>query len=498
MRRIFAIAVVAASAIAALVVGVGASDDSGSYEVRAIFDNVSGAVEGEDVKIAGARVGAIKELDVTEDKKAVVVFEVEEDGFAPFHADARCTIRPQSLIGEKFVECDPGTPAAAPLEEVPEGEEGSGQAMLPLERTSSPVDLDLINNIMRLPYRTRLALLINEFGTALAGRGSDLNEVIHRANPALRETDEVLKILASQNRTLARLAVEGDQALGPLARERESIGDFIVEANETAQASAERRGDLATSFEKLPRFLSELKPTMEDLGALSDEMTPVIRDLGDAAPALNRFILALGPFSRQSVPSLDSLGEAVEVGGPALVDAEPLFVDLRDFGVDADPVSRNLSRLLTSFDETGGIERLMDYIFFQVTAINGFDSLSHYLRAGLIASTSCSFFATSVAFGCEATFGEAEVAGASGADASAAKRAEIEARIADAPPRESAPPIERTLGDRIQQIITQADPEIEEQREAEIERVQDGAENGPADPNGDPQPFLDYLLGNDE
>jgi ABC-type transporter Mla subunit MlaD len=495
MRRIFAIATVMASAAAALVLGVGASDDDGAgYEVRAIFDNVSGAVEGEDVKIAGARVGAIKELDVTPDKKAVVVLEIEEPGFAPFRADAHCTIRPQSLIGEKFVECDPGRSDQPELEEVPEGEDGAGQAMLPLERTSSPVDLDLINNIMRLPYRERLALLINEFGTALAGRGRELNEVIHRANPALRETDEVLKILASQNRTLARLAVDGDQALAPLARERASVGRFIVEANETAQASAERRGELSETFAKLPRFLSELKPTMEDLGALSDEMTPVISDLGDAAPALNRFILALGPFSRQSVPSLDSLGEAVEVGGPALVDTEPLLEDLRDFGVDANPVSRNLNRLLKSFDETGGIERLMDYIFFQVTAINGFDSLSHYLRAGLIASTSCSFYATSVAFGCESTFGEAEVAGA----AANPQRDSIAARVADKPAPESAPPIERTLADRVREIISRADPVLEEQREEEIGRIREGAENGPTRPEEDPEPFLDYLMGNDE
>src|SRR5918992_6358854 len=142
MRRIFAIAVVTASAAAALILGVGASDDAGvGYEIRAIFDNVSGAVEGEDVKVAGARVGAIKELDVTADKKAVVVLEIEEPGFAPFHADARCTIRPQSLIGEKFVECDPGRPDQPELELVPDGQEGEGQAMLPIERTSSPVDL---------------------------------------------------------------------------------------------------------------------------------------------------------------------------------------------------------------------------------------------------------------------------------------------------------------------------------------------------------------------
>ena len=497
MRRIFAIAVVAASAIVALVLGVGASDDSGAgYEVRAIFDNVSGAVEGEDVKVAGARVGAIKELDVTPEKKAVVVFEIEEPGFAPFHADAHCTIRPQSLIGEKFVECDPGSSDAPELDDVPDGEDGAGEAMLPLERTSSPVDLDLINDIMRLPYRSRLALLINEFGTALAGRGSDLNAVIHRANPALRETDKVLKILAGQKRTLAQLAVNGDRALGPLARERAHVGNFIVKANETAQATAERRGELGESIAKLPRTLSELKPTMEDLGALSDEMTPVISDLGDAAPGLNRFILALGPFSRQSEPALKSLGDAVDVGGPALVDTAPLFDDLRDFGVDANPVSRNLNRLLKSFDETGGIERLMDYIFFQTTAINGFDSLSHYLRAGLIAAAGCVPYATSITFGCESTFGEAEVEGASAGTSTAS--AKIESHIADRPAPASAPPIKRTLADRIKEILSLGDPDLEAQRKAQIDSIREGVQNGPQGPYGDPKPFLDYMLGNDE
>ena len=497
MRRIFAMGVVSACAIAALVIGTGASDSGGAaYEVRAIFDNVSGAVEGEDVKIAGARVGSIKELDVTQDKKAVVVLEIEEDGFDPFHADARCTIRPQSLIGEKFVECDPGRAEEPELEEVPEGEEGAGQAMLPIERTSSPVDIDLINNIMRLPYRQRLALLINEFGTALAGRGAELNEVIRRANPALRETDRVLKILADQNRTLAKLAVDSDTALEPLARERAKIADFIVQADETAQASAERRVQLSQTFERLPRFLAELKPTMKDLGTLSDEMTPVIADLGDAAPDLNRFILALGPFSRQSVPSLDSLGEALEVGGPALKDTEPLLEDLTDFGKDAAPVSRNLDRLLTSFDKTGGIERLMDYIFFQVTAINGFDSLSHYLRAGLIASTSCSFYSTSVAFGCEATFGEAEVAGASSRRASG----KIESHIPDSSLRRTdATEGVGSMSQTLERITQLEDPAAVEQREAELGRVREGVRNGPQGPyEGPKEPFLDYLLGNDE
>src|SRR5687768_1833741 len=365
MRRIFAIAVVTASAAVALVLGVGASDESGEgYEVRAIFDNVSGAVEGEDVKVAGARVGAIKELDVTEEKKAVVVLAIEEAGFSPFHADARCTIRPQSLIGEKFVECDPGRPDAPELEEVPDGEEGSGQAMLPIERTSSPVDIDLINNIMRLPYRSRLAILINEFGTGLAGRGEELNEVIHRANPALRETDRVLAILAEQNRTLARLARDSDQALGPLARERERLGHWIAVANETGQASAERSPDIRRGINRLPAFLRELRPLMADLEALADQGTPLLADLKSAAPEMDRLIKGLGTLSEAGRESFPSLGDALERGRPALIRARPLIRDLGRLGREAGPATESLDELTASLEETGGIERINDFLYY--------------------------------------------------------------------------------------------------------------------------------------
>ena len=77
-----------------------------------------------------------------------------------------------------------------------ESGDGEGEQLLPVANTSSPVDLDLLNDILRLPYRERFAILLSEFGTGLAGRGEELNEVIHRANPALRETDKLLAVLA--------------------------------------------------------------------------------------------------------------------------------------------------------------------------------------------------------------------------------------------------------------------------------------------------------------
>ena len=63
-------------------------------------------------------------------------------------------MRPQSLIGEKFVECEPTQARAAGAEPPPKLEQiksgpGKGQYLLPVENTSKAVDLDLINNIMR-------------------------------------------------------------------------------------------------------------------------------------------------------------------------------------------------------------------------------------------------------------------------------------------------------------------------------------------------------------
>ena len=301
MRRIATVLLIAVGLPALIVFGTGAGSDGGSgYEVRAIFDNASYIVKGEDVKVAGAVVGSIKSLDVTKDKRAALTLVIDKAGFTPFHQGARCTIRPQSLIGEKFVECSPGPDSGDPLPKIEDGP-GKGEHLLPVDHTSSPVDIDLLNDTLRLPFRQRLALVINEFGTALAGRGKELNEAIHRSNPALRETDRVLAILAEQNRTLANLATESDRALAPLAARRKSVSGFINNANRTAQATAERRADIQRTFERLPSYLRELRPVLTDLESVSNEFTPVLADLHRASPDLARFVGDLGPFSNASI-----------------------------------------------------------------------------------------------------------------------------------------------------------------------------------------------------
>jgi virulence factor Mce-like protein len=421
VKRLLATACVLVAATTLVVFATGASNDGGTYRVRAIFMSAFSVIPGEDVKIAGVKVGKIESLDVTPDHKAAIVLRIDRPGFEDFRSDAECTIRPQSLIGERFVECTPTQPRpenaqpAPKLRKIEKGP-GKGEYLLPVDRTSKPVDLDLVNNTLRLPYRERLAIILNELGTGVAGRGGDLRQAVINADPALKETDKVLALLADQNRVLANLARNGDTILAPLARDRAKVADFVSQANTTSQATAERSSALEQNIAKLPAFLRELKPTMEDLGGLSDQMTPVLTDLGQQAPAINRFIKQLGPFSQAGIPALQSLGDAADVGGPALTKSKPIITDVGQLASSAKPLTNNLAALLTSLKDTGGIERLMDYLFYQVAAINGFDADGHYLRAGLILNA-CSQYAIASSPDCLATFPNAGSSSARAASA---------------------------------------------------------------------------------
>jgi virulence factor Mce-like protein len=453
------------------------------YYVRAIFDNAANLVAGEDVKVAGVPVGVVKELEVTDDKKAAVTLRIDNEDFIPWKADASCVIRPQGLIGEKFVECEPGSTAAQPLEQIESGP-GEDERLLPVANTSSPVDIDLLNDILRLPYRQRFALLLSEFGTGLAGRGDELNEVIHRANPALRETDKLLKVLANQNRTLANLARDSAEALGPLARERRRVSDWIVQANATGEASAERRADISRGINRLPEFLRKLKPLMADLDEFAVQGTPVARDLNTAAPKLDDLIKNLGTVSTAANESFPSLGDALERGRPALIRARPLIQDLSRLGTQAGPATKNLDLLTASLQQTKGIERINDFIYYLALSTNGFDALGHYLRAGLV-TNSCSTYVTTPAQSpaCNSRFLSAF------GDASAEPRnAEFGEQARKSRGSVSA------QGTLLQGLLGNGDGSETRERNQGLKRLRNRAQSGSAGLESD-EPMLDYLLG---
>jgi phospholipid/cholesterol/gamma-HCH transport system substrate-binding protein len=385
--------VVALVAIVLLATSAGGS--GGNYTVRAIFDDAGNLTVGEDVKIDGVKVGTVGSVTPTPNAKAAVVLNIDNPGFQDFRKDASCTIRPQALIGEKFVDCLPtqprmeGTPLPPPLGKIPAGVEGAGQYLLPVTGTHSPVDVDLLGDISRLPERQRLTIIINELGAGFAGRGADLNAVIRRANPALQGFEQVLAILANENKTLTDLAVEGDRALAPITADRSRLVGFINSSNKVAQATARHRGALAQNIAAFPAFLEQLGPAMERLGRFADQTTPTFEDLGVAAPGIDKIYQSLGPFSKSFEGFLRSFGKNAKSTATALAAIEPLLAQAKGLGKNAKPFSTNFSGLLTSLRSTGGLERLLDFIYLGAGSVNGYDALGHFLRVEIVASAGC-------------------------------------------------------------------------------------------------------------
>jgi ABC-type transporter Mla subunit MlaD len=404
VRRLALIcAVVAAALGGAVVVTTGASRGAGGpYEVRAIFDDAAFAVSGEDVRIGGANVGSVQSLDVTADNKAAVTISIDDARFTPFYANATCAIRPQSLIGERYVDCKPGSSSSPALTRIKSGP-GPGTYYLPVTRTSSPVDSDIVQDIYQQPIRQRFALIINELGTGLAARGSDLNAVIHRANPALGNTDRVLKILAAQNKTLANLARDSDAVLAPLAKVKSQISGFVTQANTTSVASAARANDISRSFQLFPPFLRQLRPLLVSLGNLADQGTPLMQSLDQSSSALGRQFQNLTPFAKAARPALIALGNSSEKSEPALKASIPLANRLKQLGQQAVPTSKTLDKLTASLDNTGAIEQLMSVLFEGTSAANGFDAFGHYVRAEPLVGQ-CTTYVVKAQLGCSANF----------------------------------------------------------------------------------------------
>ncbi len=424
------VCVVAAVVVVLLATSAGGS--SGGYTVRAIFDDAGNLVNSENVKIDGVKVGVAGTVEPTPNGRAAVTLKIENPGFQDFRTDATCTIEPQALIGEKYVNCLPtqaraeGAPLPPPLHQIPAGHEGAGEYLLPVTNTSSPVGVDLLSDIGHLSENQRLTIILNELGTGLAGRGSDINAVLHRSNPALRELEKVLGILASENKVLGNLAEEGNRALVPIARERHAVTEFFAQNNTVAEASVRHRADLATNLHELPTFLREFRPYLKHLEAFAEQSIPTFTDLGIAAPGINHTAQSIGPFTASTTQFFKTLGASSGKIGKALVGTEPLLAKLESLGSSSKPFAKSFSELFSGVRATGGLERLLDFIFMGSGTVNGYDSLGHFARAVAVAKA-CVGYKIAPFAECNANFN----VGGSGAGAASTSAQVASARASD-------------------------------------------------------------------
>ena len=411
MRRLLAtLFLVAACAAAAVLSAAGADDTSNLKSYDVVLDNSFGLVEGGDLKIGGVKAGQTTSfrLTDTEPYRTIVTAEVSEPGFDSLRTDAECEVRAQSLIGEYYVDCDLGE---AP-EELPDG------GTVPVEQTASTIPPDLINDVMRRPYRERFRLILTELGTGLAGRPEDLNEVIRRAHPGLRELTETLAILRSQNRIISDFIRDADAVSAAVEPFKEDVARWAREAEDTAVIQASRSEELGRYWNRLPDFLAELRPTLGQLERTADDQIPTLRRLEIAAPDLERFLISAQPFARETRGSISALGDTAAAGSDAIDESREEIKELRRLAKLAPELGRPLRQFLQAIDDRRrstendpaaatlappapdktaykagqgftGMEALWNYFHFQTLAINPFDELGHLLRIVTVAGGPC-------------------------------------------------------------------------------------------------------------
>jgi phospholipid/cholesterol/gamma-HCH transport system substrate-binding protein len=402
------IAALLAAAVAGLAASAGA-DDTHTYKIE--MYNAFGIVQGSDVRIAGVNTGTVTQLDINDAKRAVVTVELSGD-LGSLGENTKCSSEPQSLIAEYFISCEPAGPPMADANDDALNDCVAANGCVPAAHVAQTVQNDLVQNTLREPFKQNLQLLINEFGTALAGNPEALNQAIRLGAPALTQLRKVTQILASQNTIIRDLNVNSDEVIGQLAARREDVVRFIQKARDTASASAARRQDLSRDFEILDDFLAKLRPTLAELENVARQNTPLLTDLQAAAPDLNQLALSLPAFSRATNSSLDSLGEASDVGKTALRRGRDEIRLLADAGKKAPYTSEVLADFLRDLDDPRraveiddrvpkyvnrtdprpghkdtkgytGLEGLLNYVYYQTGALNQYDQNGHLLHFSL-------------------------------------------------------------------------------------------------------------------
>jgi virulence factor Mce-like protein len=394
------LAVVAAAVLAfALTAAAGDEEEARGYKLQ--LDNAFGLTEGAELRVAGVKAGSVDRIRLDERRMlAEVEVRVTDRGFGDLRRDVFCQTRPQSLIGEYFVDCQPGrSPRRLPA--------GS---TIPVRQTAAVVPPDLIQNIMRRPYRERFSILISELGGALAGRGEELNETIRRANPALREVNRVLRVLARQRTTIRELYRNADTVLAAVARRRRDVTRFVEEARDTTRSYARRAGDVDRQLRLLPPFLDELRPTLAALEGTAEQQRPAFASLRVAAQPLATLLRTSASFATASAPSVRSLAALGRRGRRSVEVALPNLRRLSNAVQPLPETAQNLGIILDHVDDPAfaaepdsraprrnggftGLEAFLRFAYTQSQVTNVFDEDSHLIKIVLQTDKRCQPYA---------------------------------------------------------------------------------------------------------
>ncbi len=291
-------------------------------ELRVELPDAASLTAGAEVRIGGSRAGAVDRLEpVVRDDGTVIArahLRLDPDR-GPLRAGTTATVRPRSLLGLKYLELTPGAPGRPALQP---------GATLPLRQARpEPVDLDQVLAVFDEDTRRNATAGLREVGTALAGRGPDLNTAIAGARALLDPLRRVAGRLSARETGLPRLVPALARVAAEVAPAGEAQAGLVRGAARTFAALDRAGRALDDALAQAPRTLDVAVRELPVQRPLLAQLAGLARDLGPGARALRA--------------SAGDLAGAVEAGAPGLRSSralsarlEPTFRRLDAFNAD--------------------------------------------------------------------------------------------------------------------------------------------------------------------
>lgn len=344
-------------------------------ELRGVFSSANQLREGNPVRTAGIQIGEVTAIEKGPDNTSVVTMRLDRmDGL---HSDASLAIEPRLFFeGNFYVNVKPGTPAAAPLR---------SDATIPLARTSVPVQLDQVLNVLTTPTRDALNSSVKQMAIGLGGSRSEgtgsgglrraareldgalqsFEQVAHAAQGtrpgdlrrAVGSTSDFTSQLARDPAALARIVTNFDRVSGALAANDKALSAGIRELDGVMRAAPRSLASLDSALPVATRFADALRPGLRaapqalhktnrmlrqiaalvrprELPALLDALEPVASNLPALEQRLRELFAQLTPVGRcvsdVVVPALNQ-----EVPDGKLSTGDPAWLDLMHMGTNA-------------------------------------------------------------------------------------------------------------------------------------------------------------------
>lgn len=317
----------------------------GGQTLRASFDNAIQLTDGQQVRVAGRKVGKVGDIKLV-DGQPVVELKITDDDVWPLPRGTRARARWGSTTSYllRYVELIPGPKGAPKLPD---------DALLPPGETDSAFELDQAYRILRGRTDKDLGGLVEELGATVDGRAGDLRRGLKATPGGLDETGALLRDFSADEEALRRLAVAGDQTTSALAKRHAELSELVDNAAGTFDELAQHTNAQQQALDRLPRTFDESRTTLARLDRSLVGLDGLVGDLRPGAPALRRLAASARPAlarlrtvspllastlrrGTRAAPPLNRLFDAgvgtLPRGGRALAKLAPMFACLRPYG----------------------------------------------------------------------------------------------------------------------------------------------------------------------